>query len=97
MVVFLEVHCVPRSRNFDVLNVSDFIRAWSDYFYDFVRSFSVSSSFPSFRSAGVLENFSLDQVTFFKFAAAYVSDKVLCGRLLIVMDSYKGLVPLFVD
>ena len=38
MVVFLEVHRVPSSRNFDVLHIYDFVRAWSDYFYIFVRS-----------------------------------------------------------
>ena len=56
MVVFLEVHRVPSSRNFDVLQVSDFLRAWSDYFYDFVRSFPVRSEFSCVPLGGALEN-----------------------------------------
>ena len=87
MIVFFEMLRVPGPWNFYALHVGNFVGAWSDDFFDFIGSFPVCSEFSRVSFSGVLEDFAKDQISLIKSAISYVGIVVLCGCVLVILDS----------
>ena len=81
------MHRIPGSRDFYALHVGYFVRTWSDDFFDFIGSFPVCSEFSRISFSGVLEDFAKDQISLIKSAIPYVGIVVLCGCVLVILDS----------
>ena len=87
MIVFFKMHRVPNPWNFYALHVGYFVGARSDEFFDFIGSFPVCSKFSRVSFSGVLEDFAKDQISLIKSAIPYVGIIVLCGCVLVILDS----------
>ena len=87
MIVFFEMHRVPGPWNFYALHVGYFVGALSDDFFDFLGSLPVCSKFSRVSFSGVLEDFAKDQISFIKSVIPYVRIIVLCGCVLVILDS----------
>ena len=81
------MHCVPGHWNFYALHVGYFVGARSDDFFDFIGSFLVCSKFSRVSFSGVLKDFTKDQISLIKSAIPYVGIIVLCGCVLVILDS----------